>query len=582
VRPASHEVRLGIAAAALVLALFAARCPAATRYVDPTAGSDSNDGSSVEEAFLTLAKARSVVNPGDTVNLLSGNYGAVTYGAGERAGTAGNWITYQSYPDANDANFASILVNKAGSAMYLQFKDLSIHTKTGGYGNYCVETRNTCSDVNFVNCKIRGNSGAGRPGSGSYVVWITGGVQRIQVKDCEISYGGFGIQIESQFNPPVETQDVLIHGCHVHDIFESGIKTGAGSDITIEYCRVHDQREDWAAGSHGSGLSIHTHDTTIRGNVVYNYGNTRPLTLYWQIAGPTGYHDVLIENNVVFKTPDYTRSCQWVDLTDVGDGVVLRNNTFERPCIIYFASGVADGSGLSLYNNVFAGGLNLSNYGSSSQLMQQSRVVALAKWSTVNEDRNLYKGLSSYGCIYSCACTPADFSADSNSILDANDAYWAEGTFFQSVSGDYPYQLAEESPAVDFGLYTPSATIDLFELPRGIHPDAGAYELGGLPPAPYPPATPFPGDVATGQPRSMTLRWVDPNSMSTLFDVYLGTDPDALVKISNDQLTRTCPTGFLGYGNTYYWQVVSDDVTEGPVWSFTVKARPLWQWFGGF
>ena len=60
----------------------------------------------------------------------------------------------------------------------------------------------------------------------------------------------------------------------------------------------------------------------------------------------------------------------------------------------------------------------------------------------------------------------------------------------------------------------------------------------------------------------------------TIYDVYFGTDPNALELICDDICEQYCDPGVLDGGTTYYWQVVAENScgqTEGPVWSFTTE-----------
>ena len=61
---------------------------------------------------------------------------------------------------------------------------------------------------------------------------------------------------------------------------------------------------------------------------------------------------------------------------------------------------------------------------------------------------------------------------------------------------------------------------------------------------------------------------------AALYDVYLGTDPNAL-EYQGTRLDATIPIDGFALGTTYYWQIVeveADGTTlhEGPVWSFMI------------
>lgn len=72
---------------------------AATGYYVSTAGSDSNNGTSLSTPFKTIQKAASVAQAGDSVTVRGGTYRETVTPA--NSGTAANPITYQAYPGEN-------------------------------------------------------------------------------------------------------------------------------------------------------------------------------------------------------------------------------------------------------------------------------------------------------------------------------------------------------------------------------------------------------------------------------------------------------------------------------------------------
>ncbi len=94
------------------------------------------------------------------------------------------------------------------------------------------------------------------------------------------------------------------------------------------------------------------------------------------------------------------------------------------------------------------------------------------------------------------------------------------------------------------------------------------------------PSKPSPANGASGQPRTVTLRWY-PGFWAHRYDVYLGTDPAAMsLVLSNSNKgpsltateTKSHTVSGLASGRTYYWRVVSRTMANrtrsGPVWSF--------------
>src|SRR4029450_13215989 len=80
------------ALAAALLILCAARATAPDYWVK-TGGSDGADGLTQATAWATLGHAADVVNPGDTVRVLDGDYQGFSL---ERSGTPGSPITFRA------------------------------------------------------------------------------------------------------------------------------------------------------------------------------------------------------------------------------------------------------------------------------------------------------------------------------------------------------------------------------------------------------------------------------------------------------------------------------------------------------
>jgi len=102
---------------------------------------------------------------------------------------------------------------------------------------------------------------------------------------------------------------------------------------------------------------------------------------------------------------------------------------------------------------------------------------------------------------------------------------------------------------------------------------------GNQPPAE--PSNPNPPNNSTNQQLNTQLSWScsDPENDPLTFDVYFDTvNPPALV--STGQADTTYNPATLAYNTAYYWKVVAHDdhanTTEGPVWTFTTLAPPVW------
>jgi len=93
--------------------------------------------------------------------------------------------------------------------------------------------------------------------------------------------------------------------------------------------------------------------------------------------------------------------------------------------------------------------------------------------------------------------------------------------------------------------------------------------------------TPSPANNAIGQATSLTLQWSSPDAGATSFDVYFGTDKNAvengLVTPTNVGTTQLAMSSLLR-GVWYYWRVdckFPGRTAVGDVWGFRVNAYKL-------
>ncbi len=497
----------------LCLLLMVGTARAATYYVDPGAGSDTAGGSS-SSPWRTINKAKTVVNPGDTVNLLPGSYGTLTFTPSDRSGTSQSYITYQNAPGSppHAAKFSHILF-RGDHDFYTTISGVDVQNSSEAA---CIKIGGTepgysnSGHIKIIDCKAHGYSIGNGPAIG--LIYIFYG-NNVLIEGCEAydnSSFGDGIIMYSSSN-------ITVRGCHVHDITESGIRTGGGANYTIEYNIIHTQRPELPGDQHGSGIAIRASDTVIRGNIIYNFGNTRPIRFYQQVAGPSGYRNMLVENNLVYKTPDYTQDMWWTELIDVGDNVVVRNNTFVGGLMICFAQN-ANGSGLSIYNNVVTGDLTLDG-----PYVNGDGTPGHDRWVNVREGGNLFGSLQSHGCGWYCYYS--EFSPTSTSIVGGGfsvGSFFASGSAHYPYTSGYPYLLAQSSRAINFANSANAPATDLLGNSRGTQPDTGCYEFGGSvpePPTNSPPVLAPIGNksVDYGQTLTFTVTATDPDNDSLTY-----------------------------------------------------------------
>ncbi len=448
--------RLGWAILCVISALmvWTSGARAATYYVNPSTGNDSGSGSS-SSPWRTINKAKTSVSAGDIVNLMPGNYGSVTFTSSDRRGTSGSYITYRNNPGSAPYSACFSRIFFSGSTnFYITIEGVDVENT--GSDDSCFKVENG-QYVRIINCKAHGRSGGAGP---TYANIFTRGAKNVLIENCEIYYGGknaHAVQLES-------SDTITVRGCHVHDIISSGLRTGGGQNYVLEYNIVHDQRADWNPSVHGSGISIHSHNTVIRGNIIYNYGNTRPIRFYQSWAGANGYQNMLVENNLVYVMPDFPGVQWWTEFIDVGPNNIIRNNTFVGDVTITFASN-ADGSGLSIYNNVVTGRFQLES---------------TSKWPRIRHGGNVFGQLASSGCGW--VCYYDNFSSSGTNRIGGvnfNSGFFRSGAAKYPYTNGYPYQLASTSPAINYAVDSQAPATDMLKHGRVGRADSGCYEYGG-------------------------------------------------------------------------------------------------------
>ena len=194
-------------------------------------------------------------------------------------------------------------------------------------GNYAIEVGVGCADIEIARNHIT-DIGAGGIRIGHFFSWETDGSgrlterglqrkaamptghhsQRITVADNVIARCG-------RFTPEAvgvfvgdNANNKVIHN-HIHDLFYSGISVGSVQDFgpnhargnIVEYNHIHDIGQGMLSDM-GGIYACSTPGTRIRYNIVHDvsrrdYGG-------WGIYTDEGCHEVLIQNNLVFRCQD--------------------------------------------------------------------------------------------------------------------------------------------------------------------------------------------------------------------------------------------------------------------------------------
>jgi hypothetical protein len=232
----------------------------------------------------------------------------------------------------------------------------------------------------------------------------------------------------------------------------------------LEYNHIHDQ-QTWDA-SHASAISIRSGDLKVRGNIMHDGWTSSCMMFYNDDMGNTYvYNNLTIENNVMY---DVTNGYYIFRINKLGTNVTVRNNTIFEPLktafIVHSLAPGYDGSGLKVYNNLFAGA-----------------TTGVPATSTVKN--NIF---SKYNNSYTVA--PATNKMSGSPTVFMNGYFTDTPLITKNHGQTLDFSLASGSPAIGFGnpAYQPptglgSLGTDGFIRPDGVtrdatHHSAGAYE----------------------------------------------------------------------------------------------------------
>ena len=156
---------------ALLALLAPGRARATSYYVAATtgtlgpAGNNNNAGTTAAAPFATIARAVSLVQPGDTIFLRGGTYGGYNLPLRNNApvsGTAAAWITFSAYPGELpifDGNGGGGTGFGSTSSQFIRVVGLAARNfSSSGFGNGWVNDVGTSNgNWQFVNCIAENN-----------------------------------------------------------------------------------------------------------------------------------------------------------------------------------------------------------------------------------------------------------------------------------------------------------------------------------------------------------------------------------------------------------------------------------------
>lgn len=266
--------------------------------------------------------------------------------------------------------------------------------------------------------------------------------------------------------------------------------------------------------AHGSGISIRCHNVTISNNIIRDCGPTRGIMTYGSVFPVDGFHDITIENNLVY---DITNDLA-VELMDIGDNFIFNNNTIigfnndigqtqsmkHKGALTLRPASSKNGSGFSMYNNVLVGTMSISP--GFTDYTENNNIIWSVHDYTYGASpptwRTSLKGNHTVILAY-------DNTAANPNYFERSENFFVGGTLFDTYNGNRQskvlspyggiylnrphgqdlsdsYKLAANSQAIGFADAAHAPISDILGRTRSFPPDAGCYEYLGSAPSPSP------------------------------------------------------------------------------------------------
>jgi len=416
----------------LFLIFFSLNVFSTNYYVSPS-GSDANSGS-LALPYLTIAKAVTVLNPGDTVLIRGGTYNLSAQIDNPPSGTLGNPIVYKAYkgetPLISGSSATGFTCFNLVSSSNLVFDSLKFITNTSiGGGAFYFEG---ASNVTIINCDFSGS-----PANSS----------------------GENPSVIREYRPTSgSSTNVLIKNNYFHD-------NGSNVSCVCMYQTVGWVIENNKISNCWEGLRIKDHvmNTMVKHNLFVNITTTS-----FYVPGQSGMaYDTIIEN--IVDSADIAYNLQQ---SSTGGAyrqyVYIHNNTFFK-CRVGFY-GFDDGytNNYSFYNNILYDP-NVHNLGQGSGIA--GRLISF------NNGYSPGLTTSNYYINYNSYYMPS--GDNSNWALDGTNYYYGSLASWVSAKGGFDVNSLTANPVfvsngTDFHLQgtSPCKTAGL----GGV--DIGAYPRG--------------------------------------------------------------------------------------------------------
>ena len=314
-------------------------------YYVRTDGNDSHTGLAADSAhaWLTIAKATSVMVAGDTVNIEAGTY-AERISAGAN-GSAGNYITYQNYnTDVVNINGAGqYTAVRADGHSYIKFKGLNV---VGNGSTYmCINFGNadhiTIQNCTATTCNASGIGNDGTEGATSNITIdgctvsgtnVTANMEMIslskvngfEVKNCTVHDPISAIRVG--IDAKEGSSNGSIHNNTVYNTNSAGIYVDAASYATSSI-DIYDNLVYSTAGAPGISIADELNSSSLTNINIYNnilYGNQRGITI--ESYGTTStFTNCTIINNTLYNNGTISEVACYVGHAQL-TSCVIRNN----------------------------------------------------------------------------------------------------------------------------------------------------------------------------------------------------------------------------------------------------------------
>lgn len=453
-----------IVSAISIIIFIANNVQSATYYVSQNGSGpcDQRDGSQ-SSPWCTIQEAANIVNPGDLVVVLAGNYSRTTI---QRSGTSDSMIIFKaestpdiSFPDGSNAylnNPNDMAVSQGftirGDYIRLEnFEVTNIGDDTGGFdltGTQHVEITNNY--IHELNCTY-GKWGAIR-GSSSYITIKNNTIWRAE---------GIAIMISGN-NWLVEGNDVS-HGSNLTWFDKQRVSGDSdairffGRDHVIRGNKIHDYLKSETDGSPHMDCfqtySVNSGEYAQYILIENNYCNNISSQMFMgeDSATENNVHHITFRNNIFKSVGNIAINVHSVDYFTFENNVVTEAG--------YEAIRLIDGSHhAKVLNNIFYNNYRNDPDNPRGQMLTEEESKVGSVW-----DYNIHYPDFSY---------PAK-----QPEYDQHGIYGVDPMFVNPNLGNF--MLEQNSPAIDIGCTITDFSYDIngIQRPQGDRWDVGAYEF---------------------------------------------------------------------------------------------------------